>query len=144
MAAEAAGAGTEEADAAVAGLVGRNKGPFCPQPASSPVPSNNSDAEITTRRRMQAIRWQACDEYKGAIRVRIHAGRPWPIVSGMSVVAFGVQPHAGEFTEKVGVPHVEALFMVTTFSNVRVGLGWRRNRVFHRMSRTSSVMTWRL
>ena len=39
----AADAGAGAADAGAAGLVGRNSGPFCPQPASNAAPSNSSD-----------------------------------------------------------------------------------------------------
>jgi hypothetical protein len=53
---DAAGAGTEDAGAAgeaggagATGL-GRNRGPFCPQPASSPAPHNSSDADKPWRR----------------------------------------------------------------------------------------------
>lgn len=45
MGAEAGDGGAGETDAGVAGLVGRTKGPFCPQPVSSPALSNNSDTE---------------------------------------------------------------------------------------------------
>jgi hypothetical protein len=54
---EVAGAGgcAEEAGGGVTDLVGgRNNGPFCPQPASSPAPSNSDAA--TKRLGMRAIR----------------------------------------------------------------------------------------
>jgi hypothetical protein len=52
-----AGAGCElEAGAGAADRVGRNSGPFCPQPASSAALHDKSKAETTTRRRMHAIR----------------------------------------------------------------------------------------
>ena len=45
-----------EVEAGTAGLVGRKSAPFCPQPASSAAPHDNSKAETTMRRRMHAIR----------------------------------------------------------------------------------------
>jgi len=60
--------GTLEAEAGTADLVGRKSGPFCPQPASSAAPHSNSKAEITMRRRMQAIRgWRVAGEYKATL-----------------------------------------------------------------------------
>ena len=86
LAVDVAGAGDEVvADAGAAGLVGKNKGPFCPQPASSPVPSNSSDAETTMRRRMHAIPCETRREYRrtagspaglGCMRVAIRAAVP--------------------------------------------------------------------
>jgi hypothetical protein len=66
---DTAGAGGElAAVAGIAPLAGRKSGPFCPQPASSAAPHSNSKAEITMRRRMQAIRgWRVAGEYKATL-----------------------------------------------------------------------------
>jgi hypothetical protein len=44
---EVAGAGVEDAEAGAAGLVGKTSGPFCPQPASRPIPDTSTDTAKT-------------------------------------------------------------------------------------------------